>query len=496
MSRSAEEQVMDLDARTREPLALSLAPFAAAAALAWVTVIVGTSMDWTLYAASTVLLVVSGTIVALRGKAQWSTRFGGTLASLIFLAAVGLLRNAAGGSTSGAAVLSLIPVFYTALFSEGPKQLYVVLAGMTIFYLAPIILVGPPAYPHSQYRAALLTVAVSSIIGLATKRLVASVRHQAGEALSREHMLTQVNEVVRELFNSSEARIDVCEAARTIGQATMAILYEPVRGTSMMRSTAMVGLHAPPIEISRLTTSAVSEAFDSGKAALIAEDVEAHVGSLALWKAAGRPTSILYEPLMRGAEPVGVLVVGWQGEVRPDGARATVVALLAHEAAAAIDRADTLSHLSDMASTDPLTGLPNRRAWDARVNQVLSSGSQFTIAMLDFDHFKEFNDTYGHPAGDRLLKETAAMWREQLRTGDLLARLGGEEFGLLLFECDTGHAVEVIERLRKLIYRNRTCSAGFAERRPGESAEAVIARADQALYEAKSSGRDRVCMSA
>jgi diguanylate cyclase (GGDEF)-like protein len=204
---------------------------------------------------------------------------------------------------------------------------------------------------------------------------------------------------------------------------------------------------------------------------------------------------MLYEPLMRGSQPVGVLVVGWEGEVRAAGARATVVALLAHEAAAVIDRADTLSELADMASTDPLTGLPNRRAWDVRVSQALNAGQQFSIAMLDFDHFKEFNDTYGHPAGDRLLKETAAMWREQLRTGDLLARLGGEEFGLLLLDCDNARAVEVIERLRELIYRNRTCSAGFAARLPGESAEAVIARADAALYEAKTSGRDRTCMS-
>jgi diguanylate cyclase (GGDEF)-like protein len=160
-----------------------------------------------------------------------------------------------------------------------------------------------------------------------------------------------------------------------------------------------------------------------------------------------------------------------------------------------IERADRMSRLSDMASTDPLTGLPNRRAWDARVEQVLATEQRFAVAMIDFDYFKEYNDTYGHPAGDRLLKETAAIWREQLRTGDLLARLGGEEFGLLLLDCDPARAAEVIERLRKLIYRERTCSIGFAERRPGENAEAVMARADAALYEAKSSGRDRVCMS-
>jgi diguanylate cyclase (GGDEF)-like protein len=484
------------DARGQVPLTLSLlAPFAAAAGLAWVTVIVGTSIDWSLYAISSVLLVLAGALGALRAQERWTTRFGGVLSSLVFLFALALLRDSAGGINSGAAVISLIPVFYTALFGDGPYDLYVVLAGVSVFYLAPIILVGPPAYPHTQYRAALLTVAVSAIVGMATRRLVGDVRHQAGEALSRERMLTQVHEVVRGLFSSSQARVDVCEAARRIGQASIAILYEPVRGSSAMRATAMAGLEAPQVEISMLERNAVSEAFLSGQAVLISADVEAHVGSVQLWEAGGRPASLLYEPLLRGSDPVGVLVVGWPGEIRADGARGTVVALLAHEAAAVIDRADTLSQLADMASTDPLTGLPNRRAWDVHVSRALSAGERFTIAMLDFDHFKEFNDAYGHPAGDRLLKETAAMWREQLRSGDLLARLGGEEFGLLLIDCDTARAVEVIERLRKLIYGNRTCSAGFAARRPGESAEAVIARADSALYEAKTSGRDCICMS-
>ena len=75
--------------------------------------------------------------------------------------------------------------------------------------------------------------------------------------------------------------------------------------------------------------------------------------------------------------------------------------------------------------------------------------------MFDLDHFKEFNDTYGHPAGDRLLKATTAAWREQVRSGDLLARLGGEEFGLLLINCDTARATEVIERLRGVVYATK-----------------------------------------
>ena len=87
------------------------------------------------------------------------------------------------------------------------------------------------------------------------------------------------------------------------------------------------------------------------------------------------------------------------------------------------------------------------------------------------------------------------MWREQLRSGDLLARIGGEEFGLLLLGDDTHRTAEVINRMQRLIYGNRTCSVGFAVWRTGEASDMVMARADAALYEAKESGRDRVCMS-
>jgi diguanylate cyclase (GGDEF)-like protein len=486
---------MTIESRRQVPLAMSLAPFAAAASLAWATVVIGTNIDWGLYAIATALLLLAGGLAALQDRGLWRSPLGGVISSMVFLAAVGLLRNSAGGSNSGTAVIALIPVFYIALVGQGRGQLYFVLAALAIFYLAPIVVVGPPAYPHSQYRAAALTVVVSAIIGLATQRLVRRERHDATEALSREQMLVQVNDLVRRLSRGTEARVDVCEAARTIGEACMAVLYEPVRGAGTMRSTAIVGPDAEPIEISLRERNAVTECFLSGKPNLIDDSAEEQVGSIDLWEAAGRPQSLLYEPLMIGAETLGVLVVGWPARIRYEGTRASLVALLAHEAAAVIDRADTLRKLRDMASTDPLTGLPNRRAWDTHLDRSLHQGQPVTIAMLDFDHFKAFNDAFGHPAGDRLLKETAASWREQLRADDMLARLGGEEFGLLLPGCERGAAVEVIERLRHLVREGQTCSAGFAEHREGESADEVLARADAALYEAKAAGRDRACMS-
>jgi diguanylate cyclase (GGDEF)-like protein len=482
---------MELTADRRLRLPRS-APFAAAAMFVWGSVLVGTTIDWVLYAIATALLLLAGVprLILAHRRRVWEVT-----SSLIFLAAVAVLRASAGGANSGVAVVALITVFYVALYGEDRPQLCIIIAGVAAFYLIPIVLIGPPQYPHAQYRAALLTVSVAAIIGIATRRLVEEVRHQAQEAGDRERMLEQVNEVVRTLSYSSRAREEVCEAAKTVGEASVAALFEPVRaGASTLRATATSGIEIGYTEISD-RRSAIVETFASGRPCLITEDIERHLGSREMWEVAGRPTSVLYEPLMRGAEPVGVLAVGWSANVRAEGSRATVVALLAHEAAAVIERADTLSELTDMASTDPLTGLPNRRAWDAHINKALAAGRQFIVAMLDLDHFKEFNDTYGHPTGDRLLKETAAIWRQQLRSGDLVARLGGEEFGLLLIDCDAARANDVIERLRGLVYYEQTCSVGFAHRRAGESADAVMARADAALYEAKASGRDRVCVS-
>jgi diguanylate cyclase (GGDEF)-like protein len=502
-------EAKDLSAAIR-----SLAPFIVATCLAWTVVLVGSRIAWGQYLVSTALALVAGGLGVLGMKGQPDRHLGvvpgavdhglgvvraardrglGVVpGALLSLVAVGLLRDAAGGISSGTSALAMIPVFYTALYSRSRRDLALVVGGVGLFYLAPILIVGPPAYPPTQYRMALLSVTVSTIIGFATQRLVASVRCQASEARRRERMLEQLGDVVRGLFDSPHARVDVCQAAKSISDADVALLYEPsVDGGGELHCTAMtaVASHAAGLPAGR--RSAVHEAFRSGSPTLVTADIEARVGNIELWIASGRPRSVLYQPLMRHGVALGVLVVGWSHDIRAGDTHTTIAALLAHEAAAVIARADVLHHLTGEAQTDPLTGLPNRRAWDVQVKRALGEPGELAIAMLDLDHFKRFNDTYGHPAGDRLLKSTAAAWRDQLRTGDLLARLGGEEFGLLLRDCDIETATEVADRLRSHVSDGWTCSAGIAMARTGESADVVIARADEALYEAKSRGRDR-----
>jgi len=475
-----------------------LIPFVAASVLAWAAVPVGSAMHWGTYALAAVLAMLAGTLraVPLRGGLAKGRE---AIPSLIFLLAVALLRDSAGGINSAVGSLALLPVFYTALYSNR-AQLCTVLGGMTTVLLAQNLLIGPPAYPNSQYRGGLIFIAVSAIIGLATQRLVTQAQAQAAEAQHRERMLEQIAEVVRNLSHSSRARDEVCEAAKTLSNASMAILYEPVNASGLLRSTAKAGLEGPPIEIGSDERSGVREAFRSGSSLLFDENSESPFFSSKIWAGqitlSGEPASVLFEPLLRGGDPVGVLVVGWPQAITVGGSRATAIALLAHEVATVIERADMLTQLTDMATTDALTGLPNRRAWEQSLHQALVEGKDLALAMLDFDHFKEFNDTYGHPAGDRLLRETAAAWREELRAGDLVARLGGDEFALLLRNCNAANALEVVERLRQRIPNGQSCSAGIATREPGSPPEALMARADTALYEAKTAGRDRACLTA
>jgi diguanylate cyclase (GGDEF)-like protein len=150
----------------------------------------------------------------------------------------------------------------------------------------------------------------------------------------------------------------------------------------------------------------------------------------------------------------------------------------------------------ELSRRDELTGLPNRRAWIDELPRVLEQarlrGEPVSIAMIDLDRFKLYNDRYGHPAGDRLLKEASAAWFNALRRSDILARYGGEEFIALLPGADLNQATQALERARAVTPGDQTFSAGVATWHHEESADDLIIRADAALYQAKETGRDRI----
>ena len=154
---------------------------------------------------------------------------------------------------------------------------------------------------------------------------------------------------------------------------------------------------------------------------------------------------------------------------------------------------------------DPLTGLPNRRAAGERLAasraHALRQGEPLSVLMLDIDHFKRVNDVHGHADGDRVLVALARALREELRAGDLAARHGGEEFLVVLPASDTAQARDAAERIRAHVQGlplpladatlSVTISIGVATLHADEPCDALLARADAALYRAKAGGRNR-----
>ena len=156
------------------------------------------------------------------------------------------------------------------------------------------------------------------------------------------------------------------------------------------------------------------------------------------------------------------------------------------------------SRMHQIAHTDSLTGIVNRRSMQIKLERALSSGMSFGVLLADVDHFKRINDQYGHAMGDQVLRELAFVLENYTRQSDIVSRWGGEEFLILAPVVNLEHAGLLAERLLKGVRAanvaglHPTVSVGVAYHAPNEPLEQVIARADRALYQAKTNGRDRV----
>jgi diguanylate cyclase len=170
---------------------------------------------------------------------------------------------------------------------------------------------------------------------------------------------------------------------------------------------------------------------------------------------------------------------------------------------------ENLDSVKKEAMTDGLTGLANRKAFDKNIRDAAEdatgTGLPLVLLMLDIDHFKTFNDTFGHQTGDQVLRLVARTLTDGVKGRDTAARYGGEEFAIILPETPLQFGVKVAETLRKGIEQKEvinktsqahlgriTLSIGVAEYKAGESVADFIGRADAALYDAKKQGRNRV----
>jgi diguanylate cyclase (GGDEF)-like protein len=301
--------------------------------------------------------------------------------------------------------------------------------------------------------------------------------------------MVAVGRVARSLAGGDDARVAVCDAACELAAAPVAFLLEP-DGRDFV-STAMAGVETAPVTIQ---PRGDGRGFTAKESYFVA-DARTHPAVAAPLVEATGARSAVFEPVLRDGQVAGVLIVVWQVPLEevPD-ASAVGLRLLASQAAVAIEHARLQGRIGALALTDALTGLATRRVWDEELPRELARArrgeSPVSVAVLDIDHMSAFNVVRGEREGDRLIKEAASRWRGELREVDLVARLEGAEFGVLLPGCGLGDAIDVLDRVRAMTPRGQTASAGVARWDGEEPAELLVSRSFEALAAAKEAGRN------
>ena len=235
--------------------------------------------------------------------------------------------------------------------------------------------------------------------------------------------------------------------------------------------------------------------------------LDAEVGSAERAVLGGAFATAVLAPLTVEGAPWGALIALTRRPAAVAPGAEDRLARFGELVALAVSNAEARAELEALAAfafDDHLTGLPNKRTFDdriaAEVERAQRHGRSLGLVIIDLDHFKLVNDTCGHKVGDEVLRETAARLSQLTRSGDVLARVGGEEFAWLLPETDGLGAIQAAERARRAIdalpfptVGRMTLSAGVAELEPGMDAALLYDRADRALYWAKDHGRNLAC---
>jgi diguanylate cyclase (GGDEF)-like protein len=287
-------------------------------------------------------------------------------------------------------------------------------------------------------------------------------------------------------------------------------VYRPVyrdsapTATVSQRRSALTGFAAGAFRVNDLAAAAVATVPDEA-------DVQLRIGGESVYGAAGELADGATAPI-RIADRTWLLVVG--NPNTPDVVLPLLLAVVGISLAALLaslilfwSRNERMQELQRQASLDSLTGLKNRRRFEQDLQVAMARSrrddSTGAVLMLDLDHFKQVNDSRGHPAGDRVIEEIAAVLRDRTRESDVLARIGGDEFAIVLPRCSPAEARVVAESVAQAIAEHHpgdkslgpiTASVGVAMfgEDPRTSIESVISEADTAMYAAKDGGRDGV----
>lgn len=434
----------------------------------------------------------------MRRRGLWL--FGGLLMlDAVYLAAATYLTGGSSGSVRYLVLVHLGAVTLLASYRTGVKlALWHSLLQLVVFYASRSGIL------HGQSDTAEWFRIITFIIALWTLTLtiatLAAVNER--ELRRRRYELEQLAQMGRALEDANDplsvGDVLLDSVADTFGFERMA-LFEVV--DDQPRLLTCRNLLDALVADFRIGEHSVLQTAYNNRETLLVSELDPAVDP---WLTAIMPDAhnIAIVPLVADAV-VGVLVV----ETPETGTRierrviATTERFASH-AAMAMRNANLLERMQQMAVTDGLTELANRRSFDRSLDRELTRANRtdgrLSVVLLDIDHFKNLNDTYGHVVGDAVLRQVAAALRECGREYDTVARYGGEEFAAVLPGCSSALALQVAERLRRAVEEAGTdvpvtASAGVATYPyDGVDAESLLQAADQALYASKRSGRNTV----
>ncbi|MCF6378100.1 EAL domain-containing protein [Nocardioides KLBMP 9356] len=453
-------------------VALAL-PFAVVAATCLVVVLVPPYVSaWWVTGLAAAVLVCVGVLFALSLRVPERTWLDAAPAYLMFVF-VALVHHAAGGavggSSSGLSASMLLPILCLAI--TGTRRELWVAGGLTfLVFVAPIVLIGPPAYGWGDWRRVVVWTVVALVLGPVVQRIVHDLDRQTRRA-------RLANDRVERLFDDAPHGVALLDRSGTILRVNTALavvvgLEPPEMVGHHLGSFETPGEHAIADHLERLMSDrtdmdAECRLRDSG-----GNDVAIALSS-----------TIVADPQAGDIVMVNVVDIS--------------------------DRRRYLDRLSHLADHDVLTGLANRRRFETELERHLDRcrrhGPVGALLLLDLDNFKQVNDSLGHNAGDELLVTIAGLLRRSIRSTDVVARVGGDEFAIMLTDGDQVVAQQVadlvVERIRDHastldgVRRRVSASVGavtFAA--ATEHAADILALADMTMYDAKESGRNRVAL--
>ena len=444
-----------------------------------------------LWSAGALFIVASLQIVLMpwhRLPAMWKH-----LPSATFCAGVILLREIDASGTTGFGVLLLLPIIWQAV--DGRRiALALAVAQLAAALAIPVLVFEGYTVAHEIPRTILL-LTVAGTLGVVLRTLIATVR-------ARDRTIGNLVTVSR-LLSNTEDPIGVLGAGiRLLTDADLVILASLGDGSEITGDVTVFERADRPGTSRRRVIS------DDAQTPKAVADLTVPTSSDVTFERrpdepanpVGWPDDVaarLLVPVGPYGSPVCAAEARWHNRPRrPSTFDMSAMTLLGVDAGRALERVVVMEVLDDQAHRDELTNLANRRAWDELITRELTSARRnrrpLTVAVLDLDHFKRFNDRYGHLAGDDLLRDAATAWSHALRDPDVLARWGGEEFVVLLPDTRAPEAVTVIERLQKVTPGGQSFSAGVASLLDSDTAESLVAAADTAMYQAKAAGRHRV----